>query len=142
MEKIVFTFLQKSGDLAGHQIQSFKTEVYDYKITKTSSSDKKNSGYVANQRGLEDSKSHVTESRSFYQDTPQIQDGGTAQYSRSEKSDNYRGETKVSKNLNELDMLLKELNSPPSGMPGESRTTPRREQIHSVETRMARSSER
>lgn len=37
-------------------------------------------------------------------------------------------------------MLLRELNTPPpSGGPGDSRTTPRREHVQAVETRIERS---
>lgn len=128
--------------MAGHQIKSYKTEVYDYKYSKTTS-DRKSPGYIGGQRGTDDGTSRVVETITYHQDKPQIQEPG--QYLKTEKSErveNTQGEAKVSKNLNELDMLLKELNTPPSNVPGEPRTTPRREHVHSVETRMDRKSGR
>lgn len=85
---------------------------------------------------MDDSKSQMIESKSFYQDTPKIQDSSHFSNVKSERT-----ETNVGKNLNELDILLKELNtSPGSGAPGDSRTTPRRERVHTIETRMEKNS--
>lgn len=110
-------------DIPGQQVSSYKTETYGYKYSEKSS----------------ESKSSVNKSQPEFRSIDYPQDK-SYQFSRTE---NYRSEGgNLNKNLNELDVLLKELNNTNSSNYSPRSPTSGRRAEHvsrSVETRVERS---
>lgn len=114
-----FIFFQKT-DIPGQQVSSYKTETYGYKYSEKSS----------------ESKSSVNKSQPEFRSIDYPQDK-SYQYARTE---NYRSESNnLNKNLNELDVLLKELNSPTTSNYSPISGRRAHHASRSVETRVERS---